>query len=114
MSRDLGQDIPDLEKSFKNVFARENLGLIFRSLLRTPPFNNYWCEWGHDTAHILKEMSHKIPNRNHKPANRSSTIAHCARSGSLVGACLTAGDRIFATGSDSVSKIVCDPVAVFA
>ena len=32
----------------------------------------------------------------------------------VVGACLATGDRIFATGSDSVSKLFCDPVPVFA
>ena len=32
----------------------------------------------------------------------------------LVGTCRATGDRIFATGSNSVSKLFCDPVAVFA
>ena len=39
----------------------------------------------------------------------------CSRSGvNSVGACLATGDRIFATGIDSASKIACSPVAVFA
>ena len=32
----------------------------------------------------------------------------------LVGACLATGDRIFVAGSDRVSKLFCDPVAVVA
>ena len=32
----------------------------------------------------------------------------------LVGACVATGDKIFATGSDTVSNVFCDPVAVFA
>ena len=39
---------------------------------------------------------------------------NCRRFFTLVGACLATGDRIFATGSDSVSKIVLRSCVVFA
>ena len=47
--------------------------------------------------------------------NRLKTTPTPNKNGScLVGACLATRDRIFATGNDSVSRLFCDAVAVFA